>query len=115
MVRERISAPPNCLAPMKLSDIELTARVCCLKLPTVLPPRKASMTPEESDRLRELCMRAQSEMDPVKLVQLIQEINHVFEMSEQRLRSRSSSEQRNVGDAPKKQEPDTGSSGSDPS
>lgn len=42
------------------------------------------MTPEESDRLRELCMQAQSEMDPVKLVELIQEINRVFEQSEQR-------------------------------
>lgn len=42
------------------------------------------MTPEESDRLRELCMRAQSEMDPVKLVELIQEINRVFEESERR-------------------------------
>jgi hypothetical protein len=42
------------------------------------------MTPEESDRLRELCTLAQNEMDPVKLVQLIQEINRVFEMSEER-------------------------------
>ena len=41
------------------------------------------MTPEESDRLRELCMRAQNEMDSVKLVELIQEINRVFEQSEQ--------------------------------
>ncbi len=42
------------------------------------------MTPEESDRLRELCTQAQSEMDPVRLVELIQEINRVFEQSERR-------------------------------
>jgi hypothetical protein len=71
------------------------------------------MTPEESDQLRELCMRAQSEMDPVKLVQLIQEINHVFEMSEQRRKSGSPSQELLSSDAPKK--PDTGSSGSAPS
>ncbi len=49
------------------------------------------MTPEESDRLRELCTQAQSEMDPVKLVQLIQEINRVFELSEERQRNQSPS------------------------
>ncbi len=49
------------------------------------------MTPEESDRLRELCMQAQSEMDPVKLVQLIQEINRVFELSEEREKNASRS------------------------
>lgn len=49
------------------------------------------MTPEESDRLRELCMRAQNEMDSVKLVELIQEINRVFEQSEQRIEKGSGS------------------------
>jgi|HubBroStandDraft_6_1064221.scaffolds.fasta_scaffold370033_3 hypothetical protein len=47
------------------------------------------MTPEESDRLRELCTQAQNEMDPVRLVQLIQEINRVFEQSEERERTSS--------------------------
>lgn len=42
------------------------------------------MNREESDRLRELCMLAQNEMDPAKLVQLIRQINQVFEISEAR-------------------------------
>ena len=42
------------------------------------------MNREESDRLRELCMLAQNEMDPEKLVQLIRQINHIFEISEER-------------------------------
>ena len=46
------------------------------------------MTPEESDRLRELCTQAQKEMDPIKLVQLVQEINRVFELSEERQKTR---------------------------
>jgi len=49
------------------------------------------MTPEESNRLRDLCTQAQSEMDPVKLVQLIQEINRVFELSEEREKNASRS------------------------
>lgn len=48
------------------------------------------MNREESDRLRELCTLAQSEMNSEKLVELIREINRVFEISEEREKKSSS-------------------------
>jgi hypothetical protein len=64
------------------------------------------MNREESDRLRELCTLAQNEMDSGRLIQLIREINRVFEISEEREKKAiSAQDQRDPGaDEPSKEE-----------
>ncbi|HKS72883.1 MAG TPA: hypothetical protein VJQ82_06765 [Terriglobales bacterium] len=59
------------------------------------------MNREESDRLRELCMLAQNEMDPAKLVQLIRQINQIFETSEAREKAEAKHTSEEEGGAPK--------------
>jgi len=44
------------------------------------------MTRNDSDRLRELCLEAESEKDPDKLMALIQQIERLLEMKEEPLR-----------------------------
>ena len=51
---------------------------------------KGAMNSEESDRLRELCMEAQNEMNDEKLIQLIRKINRIFEIAEERVKQAAS-------------------------
>lgn len=43
------------------------------------------MTPEERERLNDLCLRVQQEQDPDKLSALVRELNEFFEQREEAL------------------------------